>query len=555
MTISSLSTRTARHPETSTPSVESSAKETSNGYEADDEKSTSHQQNKAASQTAFTRLDSGYEADTESSFMQERMHKAFDNSDSRLDSAFADNGYDADSEPGPQDRASYKNLLSGLLRTTSNNSTTSGEATSASVQSNLSPAPSPLSRETSSNSDFADFGGAEAKHAFMVSDFRERFDGIFQDQQLQTELRDHNPGMISSTLSSLAEKYTTATGLASVAVPLGAGTAIDKGMKAWAAGETAGELHNLAKLDLVEHPVAKAMIETLAVQKEKEMVSNGATAGLSGLYSGLTFGLSDTLVDPIADRLGDALAPAAHNAIDAAAGFIGNHTGIPTDGISHAANAFVDESMGSVLETGVELAEKQGEQIGLQRAADPFLGKSPKEFLEQFRLDDNDPSSTLSEFKNSQALIAYLSPAANSDRLNNPETNKFETSRLELRQHLFGLRADNQPTRITTDQAKALSEHNATIQQNFESHAAAAGSDDESMPLLSPGQKLESYVGTDDIDAISALTASDRKAQPKDQWSQDFFRDYRGDSIFSHTDRVETAVRERLDELAGKNNT
>ncbi len=331
----------------------------------------------------------------------------------------------------------------------------------------------------------------DIKQFKQIESMYDKFSLIKDDSRLKTEMDDRNMSMGEKAAHTLKEKTTTAKGQASLMPGVKVGVKVAEGVTAH---NRAAEMASVRQSGVVDHPGADASMSTLHKhQKQEEFTS--------------MFGATLSAATSFIPGVGDAITAPADLLIDGVADQVAGH--------------FTDEATESASDKAANIGTKKGVNAAAKHGHEK-LALSPEKLAKQLRIDPGNSKTSLADHKTAQALMAYLTPGADKQRLESGDTRESDTelARLLLRNEMFGLSGDAQVDPVSSREAQALRQH-------FD--AFAKSEDDDGRPLLDP-QEFADSLQQGAMDPLSMAAGIDIGAQSvPNKKSHEFFENFRGE--------------------------
>lgn len=320
----------------------------------------------------------------------------------------------------------------------------------------------------------------------------EQFAAIKDDPRLEQELGDRIKGFFQKTVDTV-KNMGTATGMAKF-IPIA--TIAVSALESRASRQQIAELSSFQQSGMIENPLANGMTDVLVKSNKKDALTSGVDTGVKATFSGVS-----------------AFVPGASEAVSAAASSLVNSLGEAT------VNLFGADTLASGVEGAGTIAAKLGSKAALVEGIDTATAQKLSDILKNLMIDPSNDKTSFSDTRVGEALMSYLIPASDDDMLAS-DARAIEDARLTLREDLFGLVANQEATPISTNEAKGLRQHIELLLK---------GDNDDSTPLLD-AQQYADGIQERWLDPLSMIAGSDKDAQSKQD--REFFRDFRGDSIF-----------------------
>ena len=320
----------------------------------------------------------------------------------------------------------------------------------------------------------------------------EQFAAIKDDPRLEQALGDRIKGLVDNVIDSV-KKTGTAVGVAKL-IPLV--TIAASAMESRASRQQAAELSSFQQAGMIENPLANGITDAMVKSNQKEALTSGVDTGVKTTFSGVSSFL-----------------PGVGEATSAAASSLVNSLG------EAAVSLIGEQTLASGVESAGTAAAKIGAKTALVEGIDTATAQNLSDLVQNLMIDPSNDKTNFKDTRVGEALMSYLIPASDNDMLAS-DSGEMENARLALREALFGLPANQEATPITTNEAKDLREHIELLMKH---------ENDENTPLLDARQYADG-IQERWLDPLSMIAGADKDAQPKQDG--EFFRDFRGDSIF-----------------------
>ena len=332
----------------------------------------------------------------------------------------------------------------------------------------------------------------EAAQLQQLEKLYEQFAVIKDDPRLEQALGDRIKGFFQNAADTV-KNMGSAVGMAKF-IPVA--TIAVSAMESRASRQQTAELSSFQQSGMIENPLANGMTDAMVKSNKKDALTSGVDTGVKATFSGVS-----------------AFVPGAGEAVSAAASSLVNSFG------EAAVSLFGADALASGVETAGTTAAKLGSKTALVEGIDTATAQKLSDVLKNLMIDPSNDKTNFKDTRVGEALMSYLIPASDDDMLAS-DAREIENARLTLREDLFGLMANQEATPISTKEAKELRQHLELLLK---------GDNDDSTPLLD-AQQYADGIQERWLDPLSMIAGSDKDAQPKQD--REFFRDFRGDSIF-----------------------